>query len=255
MARQCHLNTCPTGVATQRPDLRAKFKGTPEQVVTYFTLLAEEVRSILASMGAPSLEEIIGRSELLERVEHPEIPRAQMLDLSLLLGGTARESGTALRSNGTRNDRPGLVSLDSEILEELTPYLESGLPFAGSYQIRNHHLTVGARIAGEIAHRFGDAGLPEGRIRLRFSGPAGQSFDPTGTFLISTPEASDSTSSFAIHGDVGLSMRLYRALRMTVDGVFGSTTSRLVVRDRGTHAAYWGTPFGALALRLEVMFR
>ena len=176
MARQCHLNTCPTGVATQRPDLRAKFKGTPEQVVTYFTLLAEEVRSILASMGARSLEEIIGRSELLERVEHPEIPRAQMLDLSLLLGGTARESGTALRSNGTRNDRPGLVSLDSEILEELTPYLESGLPFAGSYQIRNHHLTVGARIAGEIAHRFGDAGLPEGRIRLRFSGPAGQSF-------------------------------------------------------------------------------
>jgi glutamate synthase domain-containing protein 3 len=99
-----------------------------------------------------------------------------MLDLSLLLGGAARESGTALRSSGARNDRPGLVSLDSEILEELTPYLESGLPFAGSYQIRNHHLTVGARIAGEIAHRFGDAGLPEGRIRLRFAGPAGQSF-------------------------------------------------------------------------------
>jgi glutamate synthase (ferredoxin) len=185
MARQCHLNTCPTGVATQREDLRAKFKGTPEQVVTYFTLLAEEVRTILAGMGARSLDEIIGRTDLLERVEHPEMPRAQMLDLSLLLGGQAAgrpaadseaAGATALRSSGARNDRPGLVSLDTEILEELTPYLESGLPFTGNYQIRNHHLTVGARIAGAIAERFGDAGLPDGRVRLRFAGPAGQSF-------------------------------------------------------------------------------
>jgi glutamate synthase domain-containing protein 3 len=136
------------------------------------------VRSILARTGVRSIDEIIGRSDLLERVEHPEMPRAQMLDLSLLLGGTAaqRQSGTALRSSGARNDRPGLVSLDTEILEELTPYLESGLPFAGSYQIRNHHLTVGARIAGDIARRFGDAGLPDGRVRLRFAGSAGQSF-------------------------------------------------------------------------------
>jgi glutamate synthase (NADPH/NADH) large chain/glutamate synthase (ferredoxin) len=184
MARQCHLNTCPTGVATQRPDLRAKFKGTPEHVVSYFTLLAEEVRGILAELGVRSMDEIIGRSDLLERVEHPEVPRAQMLDLSLLLsrhqGGRTpaleHEDSRPLRSSGARNDRPGLVSLDSEILEELTPYLEGGLPFAGTYQIRNHHLTVGGRIAGAIAERFGDAGLPEGRVRLRFAGPAGQSF-------------------------------------------------------------------------------
>ncbi|HET8624160.1 MAG TPA: hypothetical protein VFM14_11395, partial [Gemmatimonadales bacterium] len=77
---------------------------------------------------------------------------------------------------GARNDRPGLISLDTEILDELTPYLESGLPFTGNYQIRNHHLTVGARIAGVIADRFGDAGLPDGRVRLRFAGAAGQSF-------------------------------------------------------------------------------
>ncbi len=184
MARQCHLNTCPTGVATQRPDLRAKFKGTPEQVVAYFTLLAEEVRGILAGLGARTLDAIIGRADLLERVEHPEIPRAQMLDLSLLLGGghiagraAARaEEPPARRSHGARNDRPGLISLDTEILAELSPYLESGLPFAGTYAIRNHHLTVGARIAGAIAERLGDEGLPEGRVRLRFAGPAGQSF-------------------------------------------------------------------------------
>ncbi len=183
MARQCHLNTCPTGVATQRPDLRAKFKGTPEHVITYFTLLAQEVREILASMGFRSLDEVIGRNDLLERVERPDVPRAQMLDLSMLLAPADAASprpGASRRRTQDRNDRPGLVSLDTEILEELEPYLASGLPFSGSYQIRNHHLAVGGRLAGAIAERFGDAGLPEGRIRLRFTGPAGQSF---GAFL------------------------------------------------------------------------
>jgi glutamate synthase (NADPH/NADH) large chain/glutamate synthase (ferredoxin) len=175
MARQCHINTCPTGIATQREDLRAKFKGTPEQVITYFTLLAEEVRGLLAGMGVRSLDEIIGRHDLLERVERPEVPRAQMLDLSILLGsGEAGKRGG--RRTVARNDRPGLVSLDKEILEDLEPYLDSSLPFSGSYEILNHHLTVGARVAGAIAERHGDAGLPPGSVRLRFSGTAGQSF-------------------------------------------------------------------------------
>jgi len=177
MARQCHLNSCPTGVATQRPELRAKFKGTPEQVIAYFTLLAEEVREILASMGFRSLDQIVGRHDFLERVERPDLPRAQMLDLSMLLG--APPSGT-LRRTEARNDRPGMTCLDDEVLQTLGPYLDSGLPFAGNYEIRNHHLAVGARVAGVVAARCGDAGLPEGRIRLRFSGAAGQSF---GAFL------------------------------------------------------------------------
>ena len=167
MARQCHINTCPTGIATQREDLRAKFKGTPEQVIGYFTLVAEEVRRILADMGFRALDEIIGRNDLLERVEHPEVPRAQMLDLSVLMAPTdpSLRSGQApipLRRTVERNDRPGLVSLDAEILEELQPYLESGLPFSGSYPIYNHHLTVGARVAGAIVERTGDAGSAAG---------------------------------------------------------------------------------------------
>src|SRR5205823_38679 len=85
MARQCHLNTCPTGIATQRPELRKKFAGKPAQVVAYFTWIAEDVRRILAELGCQTLDEIIGRAELLERVDHPEVPRAQMLDLSVLL--------------------------------------------------------------------------------------------------------------------------------------------------------------------------
>ncbi len=181
MARQCHLNTCPTGIATQREDLRTKFKGTPEQVIGYFTLLAEEVRQILAGMGARTLDEIIGRNDLLERLERPDVPRAQMLDLSVLMAptdedGRPRRPTGVLRRTQARNDRPGLVSLDGEILADLAPYLESGLPFSGSYPIHNHHLAVGARVAGAIAERHGDTGLPPGSVRLRFTGTAGQSF-------------------------------------------------------------------------------
>ena len=181
MARQCHINTCPTGIATQREDLRAKFKGTPEQVIGYFTLVAEEVRRILAGMGFRTVDEIIGRQDLLERVERPDVPRAQMLDLSVLLAPTDEEGrprvpAGPLRRTVQRNERPGLVSLDEEILEELRPYLESGLPFSGSYQIYNHHLTVGGRVAGAIVEQTGDAGLAPGSVRLRFTGSAGQSF-------------------------------------------------------------------------------
>ncbi len=180
MARQCHINTCPTGIATQREDLRAKFKGTPEQVIRYFTLLAEEVRQVLAGMGFRRLDDIIGRTDLLHRVERPEVPRAQMLDLSLLLAPPPEPAVTnaprTLRRLQARNDRPGVVSLDEEILADLEPYLDSGLPFSGSYPIQNHHLTVGARVAGAIAERYGDAGLPGGSVRLRFHGSAGQSF-------------------------------------------------------------------------------
>src|SRR5215203_216729 len=185
MARQCHINTCPTGVATQREDLRAKFRGTPEQVVAYFTLIADEVRDILSRLGYRSLNEIIGRNDLLERIECPDVPRAQMLDLSVLLAGkqVSGEPGKqrpAERRTVERNDRPGLVSLDDEILGELQPYLDCGLPFSGNYQILNHHLAVGARVAGAIAERHGDEGLPNGSVRLRFIGTAGQSF---GSFL------------------------------------------------------------------------
>ncbi|HET9038738.1 MAG TPA: glutamate synthase large subunit, partial [Gemmatimonadales bacterium] len=181
MARQCHLNTCPTGIATQREDLRAKFKGTPDQVITYFTLLAEEVRQILARIGFRSLDEVIGRNDLLQRIERPDVPRAQMLDLSMLLMPPvvevpSRGSAPVLRRTEARNDRPGVVSLDAEILTELEPYLESGLPFSGNFPIYNHHLAVGARVAGAIAERHGDAGLPMGSVRLRFTGSAGQSF-------------------------------------------------------------------------------
>ena len=114
-----------------------------------------------------------------QRVERPDVPRAQMLDLSLLLapprGRRSPEAPAA--PTEARNDRPGVVSLDTEILDELEPYLESGLPFSGSYPIHNHHLAVGARVAGaDRRARTATPGLPPGAVRLRFTGSAGQSF-------------------------------------------------------------------------------
>ena len=181
MARQCHLNTCPTGIATQRPELRSKFKGTPDQVVTFFSFVAEQVREILASLGLRSVEEAVGRADLLVRVERPDVPRAQMLDLSMLMAPASTLGGTAPHRTLERNDRPGVIYLDDEILEECEGHLAQGLPFSGFYDIRNHHLAVGARVAGAIARRHGDAGLAPNSVHLRFRGSAGQSF---GAFAI-----------------------------------------------------------------------
>jgi len=206
MARQCHLNTCPTGIATQRPDLRAKFKGTPDQVVQYFTFVAEEVREILARIGFRTLDEIIGRTDLLKRVERPEVPRAQMLDLSLLLA-PARDDDEPVRRTVDRNDRPGLHSLDGEILEDLRGYLTTGHPFSGTYDIRNHHLAVGARIAGVIAEAHGDRGLSPGQIHLRFRGSAGQSFGAfaiTGMHLDLEGEANDYVGKGLSGGEISI---------------------------------------------------
>ncbi|HLQ59646.1 MAG TPA: glutamate synthase large subunit [Gemmatimonadales bacterium] len=167
MARQCHLNTCPTGIATQRPDLRAKFRGTPEQVIAYFTYIAEDVRRIMATLGVRRMDDLIGRVELLRRIERPETPRASLLDLSFLLDAPASKSAPRRRTVD-RNVRPGLVSLDAEILQQ-----QGSAPRV--FTIGNHHLTVGARIAGQLARVHGGAG-PEQPLRLRFRGSAGQSF-------------------------------------------------------------------------------
>ena len=175
MARQCHLNSCPAGIATQREELRAKFRGTPEQVVAFFTRLAEDVRHELAQLGVRSLGEIIGQVERLQRAERPELPRSTMLDLSLVLGAPRRSDEPRVRTV-ERNERHGLSRLDEDILASAHGLLEHGLPFQGAYPVRNDQLAIGARVAGALAERFGDAGLAPGTVQLDFSGSAGQSF-------------------------------------------------------------------------------
>ena len=179
MARQCHLNTCPTGVATQREDLRAKFQGTPDMVINYLMLVATEVRDILASLGYRSVAEIVGRTNLLRQRHldgHVQVPS---LDLSEVLQQLDPEGTRPRRCLQARNDR-GDTPLDDQLLRDAAPAIESGQPVEHRYPIRNHHRTVGARLSGAIAARYGDTGLPPGTVRLHFAGTAGQSF---GAFL------------------------------------------------------------------------
>jgi len=240
MARQCHLNSCPTGIATQRPELRAKFRGSPEQVVAYFTWIAEDVRHILGALGCRSMDEIIGRADLLERVDRPEVPRAQMLDLSLLLADPLADRVGPRRRTTERNDRPDVESLDEEILRTLGPRLESGRPFAGVYDIANHHLTVGARIAGYLAGRGGKE-LPAEWIRLRFRGSAGQSFGAftvPGMRLELEGEANDYVGKGLSGGD--LVIRPFREAAATDD-----TDPQVILGNTALYGATAGTLFAA----------
>ena len=176
MARQCHLNTCPTGIATQREDLRAKFTGTPEQVIHYFTHLAEDVREILAELGCRKLDEVIGRSDLLERKPSEAGSRAALVDLSRILA-PADPGGTKPRLHvQRRNVRPNDTSLDPQILRDAEEALERGRKVRLSYRVLNSDRAIGTRLSGEVARRNGSKGLPEGTIELRFKGSAGQSF-------------------------------------------------------------------------------
>jgi len=194
MARQCHMNTCPVGVATQDPKLREKFWGTPEMVVNYLTFVAQEVREILAEMGFRKLDEIIGRTDLLTPKDLSKYPKTATLDLGALLAQVDPEGECARHHTQERNDRADDEPLDATILRDATEAIEGRGPINLSYKIQNTNRTVGARLAGELATRYGNTGLPEGSIRIHFQGSAGQSFGAfclRGMELILTGEAND----------------------------------------------------------------
>ena len=180
MARQCHLNTCPVGVATQREDLREKYFGTPEMLVSYMTYIAVEVREILAQLGYRSLDELIGRSGLLRQKPPTGDQRADRIDLSRLITPIDPGGHEPHTAQSARNDRIDDVVLDDQIIEDVREAIEHKTPVRQQYTIKNTNRTVGARLSGRIARRYGDEGLPFGTINLHFTGTAGQSF---GAFL------------------------------------------------------------------------
>lgn len=183
MFRVCHLNSCPVGVATQRDDLRAKFKGKPENIINYFNGVSEDVRGYLAKLGYRSLDEIIGRTELLEQIDDPENPKTQTLSLAGLLHDPDPTGELDRIHSRERNDRFGNEgSLDDTILQDAKDVISNrSARFTGSYKIRNIHRCVGTHLSGEIAFSRGNTGLIPGAIDLTFTGSAGQSF---GTFLV-----------------------------------------------------------------------
>lgn len=171
MARQCHSNTCPVGIATQAEHLRKKYFGTPEMLIRFFEGVAGEVREILAHLGYARLEDVVGRSDLLEQLPAPADARWQGVDLSSLLSSAP---GQALHSDGAGNRGPE-ERFDDALVEATAEAIAQDGTFDGSWEVRNYDRTVGTRLSGAIAALHGDAGLPEGRIDIGLTGSAGQS--------------------------------------------------------------------------------
>ncbi|WP_263357853.1 glutamate synthase large subunit [Acidicapsa ligni] len=174
MARQCHLNTCPTGIATQKPELRAKFRGKPEHVVRMFDELAHELQQLLASLGLPSLAAATGRTDLLEQVRFEG-----GLNLAPILGAaTLAQSGAPIRWQGGRNDRPEEhPAIDDAWVEPAFAAYKSNQPFSLSTHITNENRTLGARLAGEIAKfKTNNPTASGSALHFDLKGVAGQSF-------------------------------------------------------------------------------
>ncbi len=175
MMRKCHLNTCPVGVATQDPELRKRFTGTPEHVINYFFFVAEELRAIMAEMGFRTVEEMIGRVDRLDMRRVERHWKAHGVDLKRVLHAVPLEEGRELFQTETQ-DHGLAAALDVELIEACKPAIESGQAVQLARPIRNVNRTVGAMLSGRIAEAHGHAGLPADTIRIDFTGVAGQSF-------------------------------------------------------------------------------
>ena len=177
MMRKCHQNTCPVGVATQDEKLRARFQGKHEYVVSFMTFLAQEVREHLAQMGFRSFDDIVGRSDLLEVRTMDLSEKAKKLDLSKLMYFPG--NGNDIRHTKNQEHKIEHI-LDRELIRKVQPAIKTVLPVEIKQIITNIDRSAGAMLSGEIAKRYGSAGLPENTITVKFTGSAGQSF---GAFL------------------------------------------------------------------------
>jgi glutamate synthase domain-containing protein 2/glutamate synthase domain-containing protein 1/glutamate synthase domain-containing protein 3 len=184
MMRVCHLNTCPVGIATQDPELRRKFAGRPEHVINFMFFVAEEVREYMAQMGFRTFDEMIGHVEMLELADVSDHPKARQVDLSVVLYRPTAPEGAhgtdrAIHHAGAQDH--GLdKALDNELIRLAAPALAGDAKVRHQLPIRNIHRTVGAMLSGEVARKYGFAGLAEDTITFEFAGSAGQSF---GAFL------------------------------------------------------------------------
>jgi glutamate synthase (NADPH/NADH) large chain len=172
LVRQCHSNTCPVGVCTQDEELRKKFEGTAEKVVNLFSFIAEEVREILAAIGARSLDEIVGRTDLLAQVSRGAA-HLDDLDLNpLLVQADAGAEGRVCTIKG-RNEAP--ETLDAQMIEDARALFKDGDKIQLAYNVRNTQRAVGAKLSSRIVRRFGMTGLQPGHVTVRLRGSAGQS--------------------------------------------------------------------------------
>ena len=179
MMRKCHLNTCPVGVATQDPVLRARFVGKPEHVINFFFFVAEEVREIMAAMGYRTFSDMVGQMQMLDKRQVVEHWKAKGLDFSKLFHKPVAGKGVGIFRNEAQDHKIDKV-LDRRLIAESQAALDRGTPVRIASAIKNTDRTAGAMLSGEVAKRYGHEGLPDNTIQVKFTGTAGQSF---GAFL------------------------------------------------------------------------
>jgi len=255
MVRQCHSNTCPVGVCTQDEALRARFSGSPDKVVNLMSFIAEDVREILASLGLKSLDEAIGRTDLLKQVSRGAT-HLDDLDLNPLLVQVDTDSPVVYKPN---RREPVPDTLDAQILRDAEPFFERGEKMQLEYGVQNTMRAIGARSSSRITRKFGMLSLPEGRLHIRLEGSAGQSLGAfsvqglllevlgdandyvgkglSGATIVVTPRARDRRSAIgdAIIGNTCL----YGA---TAGKLFAAGTAgvRFAVRNSGARAVVEG---------------
>ena len=236
MMRACHLNTCPVGIATQDPELRKRFEGKPEHVVNFFFFVAEELRGIMASLGVRTMDELIGRTELLEADTAIEHWKARGVDLTHILHRPDLPADTPLR----RLEPPPAVlddALDWELIRQAEAAIEHGEPVSITTPVRNVNRCVGGLLSSRIAELRGAEGLPESTIRVELTGSAGQSF---GGWL--APGV-----TFTLHGDAndytgkGLSGGVLAV--MPPDGVSYRAEENVIIGNTVLYGATSGRAF------------
>ncbi|MEO6847111.1 MAG: glutamate synthase large subunit, partial [Chthoniobacterales bacterium] len=225
--RQCHLNTCPVGVATLDDRLRGKFKGKPENVVNFFNAVAQEVREIMAALGFRTINEMVGHVECLRQRKVENHPKANTVSLKKLLVDVAKNDSSLVRhATRQRNDGFEDGSLDDTILQEAGQAINDGRPISLSYKITNTNRSVGTQVSGEIGYQYGGEGLPDATIELKFTGSAGQSFGAflsKGIRMILSGEANDYVGKGMSGGEIIVKPRAERQFKPQDNIIMGNT--------------------------------
>ena len=255
MMRVCHLNTCPVGVATQNPALREKFSGDPQFVVNFMRFVACEVREIMAELGVRTIDELVGRADLLEADETVEHWKAHRLDLSTLLYQPAVPADYGRFQQIAQNHRLA-DTLDRTVLLDLCrPALETGAAVRTELLVKNTDRAVGTLLGGEISRKYGAAGLPDETIQLSFKGSAGQSFGaflPSGVTLTLEGDANDyvgkglsggrivifpdRAATFAAHDNIIIGNTVLYGATGGAAFISGAAGERFAVRNSGANA-------------------
>ena len=228
MFRVCHLNSCPVGVATQRDDLRAKFRGKPENIINFFNAVAEDVRGYLAKLGARTMNEIIGRTELLEQIDDPLNPKTRHLNLAGLLHNPDPTNELERYHTRERNERFGAEgSLDEALLQEARDVIMGkSARLVARYKITNVNRDVGTHLSGQIAYQRGSNALPPGRSTSRSTGapasPSGPS-SSAGIRLHLNGEANDYVGKGMSGGEIFIRPRATEKYVWSQNVIIGNT--------------------------------